>query len=98
MPFARTWMELEIKSVRQRQIPYDGTYTWKLKYDTNEPIYKTETYSQIQRRDLWLPRWKGVGSGEGMGLGVWGLANKLLYTEWINKSYCITQGTIFKIL
>ena len=64
MPFARTWMELEIKSVRQRQIPYDGTYTWKLKYDTNELIYKTETYSQTQRRDLWLPRWKGVGVGK----------------------------------
>ena len=29
---------------------------WNLKYDTNEPIYKTETDPQTQRTDLWLPR------------------------------------------
>ena len=29
---------------------------WNLKYDTNELIYKTETDSQTQRTDLWLPR------------------------------------------
>jgi len=28
---------------RERQIPYDFTYTWNLKYGTNKPIYKTET-------------------------------------------------------
>ena len=26
-----------------RQIPYDTTYMWDLKYGTNEPVYKTET-------------------------------------------------------
>ena len=30
----------------ERQIPYDTIYIWNLKYDTNEPIYKTETDSQ----------------------------------------------------
>ena len=34
------------KSERKRQIPYDITYMWNLKYSTNEPIYKTETDSQ----------------------------------------------------
>ena len=34
------------KSDRERQIPYDITYMWKLKYDTNELTYKTETDSQ----------------------------------------------------
>ena len=34
------------KSERERQIPYDITYIWNLKYDTNEPIYETETDSQ----------------------------------------------------
>ena len=34
------------KSERERWIPYDITYVWNLKYDTNEPIYKTETDSQ----------------------------------------------------
>ena len=30
---------------RERQISYDVTYMWNLKYDTNELIYKTETDS-----------------------------------------------------
>ena len=34
------------KSERERQIPYDISYTWNLKYDTNELIYETETDSQ----------------------------------------------------
>ena len=51
MPFAATWMDLEIiilskVSQRERQIPYDITYVWNLKYDTNELIYETETDSQ----------------------------------------------------
>ena len=36
------WNNSEI----ERKIPYDITYIWNLKYDTNEPIYKTETDSQ----------------------------------------------------
>ena len=38
LPFAMTWVELEsimllseIKSVRERQIPYDLTHTWDFK-------------------------------------------------------------------
>ena len=34
------------KSERERQIPYDITYMWNLKYDTNELIYETEIDSQ----------------------------------------------------
>ena len=34
------------KSDSERQIPYDITYMWNLKYDTNELIYKTEIDSQ----------------------------------------------------
>ena len=50
--FAATWMQLEIimlsevKSERVRQIPYDITYMWNLKYGTNEPIYEKETDTQ----------------------------------------------------
>ena len=51
-PFAATWMQLEIiilseVSQKERQIPYDITYTWNLKYDTNETIYETETESRM---------------------------------------------------
>ena len=45
MPFAATWMNLEIivlSEERERQIPYDITYMWNLKYDTNELICKSE--------------------------------------------------------
>ena len=34
------------KSEGERQILYDITYMWNLKYGTNEPTYKTETDSQ----------------------------------------------------
>ena len=43
MPFAATWMDVEIiilsevKSERERQISYDIAYTWNLKYDTGVP-------------------------------------------------------------
>ena len=33
---------------------------WNLKYDTNEPIYETETDSRTWRTDLWLPMGKGL--------------------------------------
>ena len=44
MLFAATRMDLEIiiLSKSDRQI-YNSTYMWNLKYDTNEPIYETET-------------------------------------------------------
>ena len=47
MPFAATWMDLEIiilSEVNQTeiQISYDITYVWSLKYDINELTYKTE--------------------------------------------------------
>ena len=33
------------KSDKERQIPYDITYVWNLKYGTNEPIYETQAGS-----------------------------------------------------
>ena len=47
MPFAATWMDLEIiikKYVRERQTSYDITYIQNLKKnDINELIYKTDS-------------------------------------------------------
>ena len=43
MPFAATWMQLEIiilSEVSQKgEDKYHITYMWNLKYDTIEPIY-----------------------------------------------------------
>ena len=52
----------EVKSDRKRQI-YDITYMWNLKNDTNNLIYKTETDSQTQKTNLWLPNRKGEREG-----------------------------------
>ena len=60
---------------------------WNLKYDTNEPTYKTETDSQTQRTDKRLPR---VGGGISWGYGVSGC--KLLYIEWINNKVLLYRA------
>ena len=62
MPFAATWMDPEfIKLSEVSQKEKDRYHviplcTWNLKYDTNEPVYKTQTDSQIQKTNLQLLR------------------------------------------
>ena len=76
MPFAATWVQLEslilneVKSERERQIPYDIPYMWNLKYGMDEPIYRTETNLLTWRTDLWLPRGRGKGVGWTGSLGL----------------------------
>ena len=52
MPFAATWMNLEViiisKSEKNKQ--HDITYMQNLKNDTNELIYKTEIHSQTENK------------------------------------------------
>ena len=57
---------------------------WNLKYDSNELIYETETDSQTQRTDLWLPRGKQGGEG-GMDWEFGVSRGKVLYVDWINN-------------
>ena len=54
------------KSERERQIPYDSTYMWDLKYDTNEHTQETETDVEIRPEVA-----KGEKRWERNGLGVW---------------------------
>ena len=72
MPFVATWMQLEILILSEKD-KYHTTYMWNLKYDTNKPIYKTETDSvlQIESREQTC----GCQGREGRkwdGWGVWG--------------------------
>ena len=52
MPFAAaTWMQLESIilseiSQKEKEIPYNITYMWNLKSDTNKQLYETKTDSQ----------------------------------------------------
>ena len=82
MPFAVTWMDLEIiilseVSQTERQISYDIIYTWNLKYDPNELIYKIEIDLQTEKINFWLPKGKvEVGKGR---IGSLGLADANYY-------------------
>ena len=67
-------MQLEITMLnevnqKEKDKPCDITYTWNLKYGTNEPIYETETSSYAERTDLGC-QWRGEWKRE--RLGVWG--------------------------
>ena len=80
MPFAATWMDLEIiilpeVSQKEKDIPHDTTYMWNLKYDTNELIYKTERLTDTENRPVVAKRW-----GEGW-IGIWGLADANSYIQ-----------------
>ena len=63
MLFKATWTDLEIiilSEASQKQISYNITYMQNLNNDTNE-LYKSETDSEIQKTNLWLPKGKGCG-------------------------------------
>ena len=62
------------KSERERQVPYDITFMWNLKYGKNEHNYRTETNSWTES----LP--KGRGSGI-----YWVCRCHLLHLEWISN-------------
>ena len=56
MPFAATWIDLEINmlsEVSQKELPYDSTYMWSLKCDTDEPIYKTDLLLWGRDGEVW---------------------------------------------
>ena len=70
MTSAAAWMQpkIIIPSEICQKDKYHMILYVESKYGTNEPIYKSETDSQIQRIDLWLP--EGNREGERWGLGL----------------------------
>ena len=69
---------------------------WNRKYGTNECIYKTETDSQTQRTDLWLPRWSAGESGIDWEFGV--SRSKLLHLEWISNEVLLKGNAYIFII
>ena len=55
----------------ERQIPYDITYMWNLKHDTNEPIYGKKKNKIKDTREQIVDCQGGKGWERG-GVGVWG--------------------------
>ena len=67
MSFAGGWMDIETNilsqvSHKERQMPYDITYMWNLKYDINEFIYKREINFRHGEQTCC---WQGGGGREG---------------------------------
>ena len=50
------------KSERERQIPYDITYMWNLKYDTNELMKQKQTHRH-RKQTYSYQKGKGVEEG-----------------------------------
>ena len=74
MSFAATQLDLgliilsEVSQKKKDKYHMISIYMCNLKYDTNELIYKIETYSQAQETNLWLLKGKRWGTDK---LGVW---------------------------
>ena len=64
-------------------MPYDITYMWNLKYNTNQHIYETITDSQIKTTGLWLLVGGRGGMEEGMVKEFEMKRNTLLYLKWV---------------
>ena len=58
------------KSEREKQIPYDITYMWILKYDTNEQMDLSMKQNWDIENRLVLPRRRVVGEGWNERLGL----------------------------
>ena len=94
MPFAATWIQLEIiklSEVSQKEDKYHMTsLICVLKFGTNEPIYRRNRLTDMKNRFVVA---KGVGERSGMDLEFGVHRCKLLYLEWIdNKILLYSMG------
>ena len=77
-------MTVETDSILQ--INY--TLIKKRLYGTNEPVYKTNRLTDMEKR---LMVAKGEGGGNGMDCECWVNRCKLLHLEWVNNKSPIAQ-------
>ena len=93
MPFAATWMQLEITILinQKEKDKYHITYMWNLKYDRNAPIYEAETDIQTENRLVII---KGrVREGYPGGLGLVD-ANYYIPNGWTTR-FLLYTGKIY---
>ena len=86
MPFAATWMELEIlilSGVSHKETQYGITYIWNLMYGTNESFCRKETDGLGEQTCGCQGEGEGGGSGMDWRFGV--SRCKLLHLEWISN-------------
>ena len=72
---------------------------WNLKSDTNELIYKTESDSQTQRTNLWLPQ-RRVGGRDRLGfwIDMYTLLFKIFKIDNQQGPVGTAQGMLLNIL
>ena len=97
MPFAATWMKLEILILSEIS-PRKTNSIWyhlyvESKTGTDKPIYGTETDSQTWIADLWLPRGRGEEVGWVASSGLTD-GNYRLWNGLAMRSCCIALGTM----
>ena len=59
----RDYHAKQSKSERERQIPYDITYMWNIKYEANELIMKQKQTHRHGKKTYDYERGKRVGEG-----------------------------------
>ena len=67
----------EVKSERERQIPYNITYTWDLKYDTNDLSTKQKQIIDMDGRQSCVYQ------------GIWGRVGWIGSLGLVDANYCI---------
>ena len=83
MPFAATWMELEILilnevSQKEKDKYHVISYIWNLIYGTNEPFHRKENHGHENRLVVAKREGEGVGWTGNLGL--------------IEANYCLWNG------
>ena len=99
-PCPATQMKLEIiilSEVSHKEDKYHMITSVRAIENMTQISLSTETDSQTQRTDFWLPRKRGTGEG---WLGSSGRtdANHYIQNGWTTGSYSIAQGTVFNIM
>ena len=93
MPFAATWMDLEIIILSEVRDKYHRSLIGNPKDDTNQHIYETKTEAQTQQTC-------GCQDGEVVEvgrIGEFGIRGKLVSREWINKVLIMWHRELYSI-